>query len=168
MKEPISTITSLLFIAAGIAVATMDSSAQILASFSVILGVASSAHHASGSEKNTPAHLLDEWAIYGILTALFYHAWFEIVWVLIGASALLALSYLKLREIDLFKAVPAAMIAVAAGVVVAAGPAKALIVTLIAVIALFVRSRLKNTDLNHGIWHALAAIDIPLTFYFLS
>lgn len=169
MKEPISTLSSVFFIAVAGLIAWLGAgSAPLLIVSLIILGVASVAFHASGSARRTPAHRIDEGSIYGMAVALLYHAWWQNIWVLVGATVLLAVVMLNLNKINLFRVLPFLLAAIAAGIAVRIGIKEAGIATGAGAVAIAVRTLLNQTDFVHGLWHLLGALSIGLAWYVMQ
>ena len=165
MKNPISTLSSALFLTVAGLVAYHDAKGySLLIAAMIALAIGSGFFHGSGDERNTPAHRMDEGSIYAVAAALLWHAWGSPWWLLPSIASGLSYILLRLREANSFDVLPASMLAIAAGIAVTVSVPGAVIASAIGAGALAVRWIEPQTDLLHGVWHLLASLAVAVAW----
>jgi len=167
MKEPISTLTSAAYIAAGVAIALQDPASELLILSMWCLGIFSGVFHADSSQHGTPAHRADEGAIYVVLGTFFWITWNSDLAVFGLVAIFISVAMLRLKDIDLFLVTPIAVGFILLGLFLRVGLLWFTYVALLAVAAMAIRTikRRHQPDWLHGLWHLLSAGALYLTWH---
>ena len=171
-KDPISTLSSMIFPAAGIVIGVISCDVYTAVSLA-LLGLASAGFHWIG-KRGSFWHRADEFMIYVSLHAVIVQIFNgHPIAILAGIAVLVFMvSNLDDTAVNTFAIVPLAMLIGIAGLWFDHGYIPAIVVFAVSLLAGFVRViiqprlPIKYVDLSHSIWHFLAAGDFVVAWYF--
>lgn len=159
MCEPWSTFTNAAYIVVAVFILQLDYSACLtLVGCVLALAIASSVFHYDCSRHHTPAHRMDEGAIYAVLGMLIYHVWGHNVTVFAIVVVVVSITFLILSVIDLYHLTPVFAVLITIGIWISDGPLTAAVGAALFGFAGWLRlSKYGEMDLPHGAWHLLTA-----------
>lgn len=160
MKQPLSTLSNIFYLVIAVVVCYIDPLNQLLIGALVFMASASFAHHYGGAEQGTVYHKADEAGIYVLMGTMIIQSWNIYGVMILGVFLFLSVLLMSLEQADLFRWTPALSVVLLSGLFVFY-PGFWVWMTLgSALLGALFRLKLKNTDLNHAVWHVVSAASL--------